>query len=244
MTARFTHSTATISGGTARYLAPELFQVENTVRTHYGSDVYAFACVCYEVGLIFYSLAETLADAIPKVLTGNAPFYELRSDMAVMMRVRHGYRPSRPMACSGTPGFDGLWELMENCCDQNAQTRLTASEIVKRLAGPSIVAQTRTVATDWDDKFTAKFRRSVQAEPLMPSVSQIEHMLFDEGKFLLAQSICSDRVRQKWAKAEFHNEVKLRAKNEQGTGRFSIHSAAGPLLFPCALSGLETQAPA
>ncbi|KAJ7883439.1 kinase-like domain-containing protein [Mycena olivaceomarginata] len=162
MTARFTHSTATISGGTARYLAPELFQVENPVRTHYGSDVYALACVCYEV------------------LTGNAPFYEFRSDMAVMMRVLHGYRPSQPMACSGTPGFDGLWELMENCWDQNAQMRLTASGIVKRLAGPSIAAQTRTVATDWDDKFTAKFRRSVQAEPLMPSVIQIEHMLFGE----------------------------------------------------------------
>jgi cobalamin-dependent methionine synthase I len=95
---------------------------------------------------------------------------------------------------------------------------LTASEIVKRLAGPLIAAQTRTVATDWDDKFTVKLHRSVQAEPLMPLVSQIEHILFGEGKFLLAQSICSDRVKQKWAKAEFHNQVKLQAKNEQGTG--------------------------
>jgi serine/threonine protein kinase len=148
MTAHFTHSIVTISGGTAHYLAPELFQVENPVRTHYGADIYALACVCYEVCLIFYSLAETLTDAIPKVLTGNGLFYELQSDMAVMMRVLHEHRPSRPTACSGTPGFDSLCELMENCWDQNAQMCLTASEIVKRLAGPSIAEQTRTGATD------------------------------------------------------------------------------------------------
>jgi hypothetical protein len=49
MTVQFTHSTVTARGGTARYQAPELFEVENPVRIHYGSDVYAFAGVCYEV---------------------------------------------------------------------------------------------------------------------------------------------------------------------------------------------------
>jgi hypothetical protein len=49
MTVQFTHSTANAQAGAARYQAPELFQWENPARIHFGSDVYAFACVCYEV---------------------------------------------------------------------------------------------------------------------------------------------------------------------------------------------------
>ena len=48
MTLRFTHSTsASARGGTARYQAPELISTDNP--NHFESDVYAFACVCYEV---------------------------------------------------------------------------------------------------------------------------------------------------------------------------------------------------
>jgi serine/threonine protein kinase len=57
MTLRFTHSTTTVRGGTARYQAPELFQGESQ---HYGSDVYAFACVCYEVSCTSYLLQNVL----------------------------------------------------------------------------------------------------------------------------------------------------------------------------------------
>ncbi|KAJ7267311.1 kinase-like domain-containing protein [Mycena rebaudengoi] len=47
LTLRFTHSTASVKGGSTRWQAPELFQEAHS--THYGSDVYAFARVCYEV---------------------------------------------------------------------------------------------------------------------------------------------------------------------------------------------------
>ncbi|KAJ7926315.1 kinase-like domain-containing protein, partial [Mycena leptocephala] len=43
MTMKFTHSTANSRAGTARYQAPELFRGES--QNHFGSDVYAFACV-------------------------------------------------------------------------------------------------------------------------------------------------------------------------------------------------------
>jgi serine/threonine protein kinase len=43
---QFTHSTASIVGGTVRYQAPEVLVGG---RNHFGSDIYAFACVCYEV---------------------------------------------------------------------------------------------------------------------------------------------------------------------------------------------------
>ncbi|KAJ7878760.1 kinase-like domain-containing protein [Mycena olivaceomarginata] len=170
ITIRFTHSTVTAKAGTARYQAPELFQVENTTETHYGSDIYAFACVCYEI------------------LTGKIPFHELRNDMAVMMRVSQGYRPPQPKAYSCTTALDGLWELMQKCWEQDAQMRPTASEIVDCLTGPSIGAQTLTPSVpDWNEEFTFKFRRSLQAEPLLPSVTQIERMLFGDGKSIFKE---------------------------------------------------------
>ncbi|KAJ7883507.1 kinase-like domain-containing protein [Mycena olivaceomarginata] len=167
MTVQFTHTTVTARGGTARYQAPELFEVENPARIHYGSDVYAFSSVCYEI------------------LTGNVPFHELRNDMAVMTRVGQGYRPSRPELCSGT-AIDGLWELMEQCWEQSPQMRPTAFEIVERLGGPSTGAQTVSSTSDWSEEFTSKFRRS-QGEPLLPSVTQIERMLFGDSEFQINQ---------------------------------------------------------
>ncbi|KAJ7113408.1 kinase-like domain-containing protein, partial [Mycena epipterygia] len=94
MTVRFNHSTVSARGGTARYQSPELFRGE---RAHFGSDVYAFACVCYEI------------------LTGKVPFHEFPNDMTVMFQVLDGKRPSQPCSCSGTTAFDGLWELLQDC---------------------------------------------------------------------------------------------------------------------------------
>ncbi|KAJ7915743.1 heme peroxidase [Mycena leptocephala] len=64
MTLLFTTSTANGRGGTARYQAPELFQGG---RNHFGSDVYAFACVCYEVVQEAVKLQHKLAETDPSV---------------------------------------------------------------------------------------------------------------------------------------------------------------------------------
>ncbi|KAJ7852541.1 kinase-like domain-containing protein, partial [Mycena leptocephala] len=162
MTMQFTHSTANSRAGTARYQAPELFQLEGESRNHFGSDVYAFACVCYEI------IAE------------KVPFYDLPNDMTVMVKVLAGRRPLRPMSWSGTMALDNVWGLMEGCWEGKAEMRPTASQIVQCLIGPSIAAKTTSSTTDWDE-FTSKFRRSLQAEPLLPSVTQIERMLFGDG---------------------------------------------------------------
>ncbi|KAJ7800305.1 kinase-like domain-containing protein [Mycena olivaceomarginata] len=95
MTVRFTHSTTNVRAGTARYQAPELFRGES--QNNFSSDVYAFACVCYEI------------------MTGKVPFYDFPNDMAVMFKVVEGEHPSRPMSCSGTAVLDSLWELLQNC---------------------------------------------------------------------------------------------------------------------------------
>ncbi|KAJ7113530.1 kinase-like domain-containing protein, partial [Mycena epipterygia] len=99
-------------GGTGRYLAPELFRGD---KAHFGSDVYAYACVCYEI------------------LTGQVPFHEFPNDMTVMFHVLDGKRPSQPSSCSGTPALDSIWELLQDCWQEKPDMRPTAVEIVERL---------------------------------------------------------------------------------------------------------------
>ncbi|KAJ6460860.1 kinase-like domain-containing protein, partial [Mycena vulgaris] len=154
---RFTHSTPTPRRGTVRYQAPELLLGESW--NHFGSDFYAFACVCYEI------------------LTGKAPFSELSNDMAASMRVIGGHRPSRPDIASQ----DGLWVLIEDCWRQRPDQRPTMTEIITRLLSPLIGAKTTRSATDWDETYSSRFRRSVQQWPLLPSVDQVECRLVEEG---------------------------------------------------------------
>ncbi|KAJ7670977.1 kinase-like domain-containing protein, partial [Mycena rosella] len=73
---QFTSSTRT--RGTTRYHAPELHRGEDNDRR---SDIYALACVAYEL------------------LTGNRLFPELRTDGAVAIAVLNGRRPARSPSC-------------------------------------------------------------------------------------------------------------------------------------------------
>jgi hypothetical protein len=117
-------------------------------------------------------------------MTGKVPFYDLPNDMTVMFKVLDGKRPSRPMSWSGTSVLNNLWGLIENCWEGKAEMRSKASQIVECLIGPSIGAKTTSSTTDWDEEFTSKFRRSLQVKPLLPSVTQIERMLFGDGEFI------------------------------------------------------------
>ncbi|KAJ6457914.1 kinase-like domain-containing protein [Mycena sanguinolenta] len=154
MSVRFTHSTVTVArGGTTRYQAPELLRGES--ENHFGSDVYAFACVCYEI------------------MTGKVPFHNVYNDATVMFKILSGERPSPLPLLSGSPGtkaLDNLWELMQNCWEETREIRPTASQVVERLANSPIGAEPTSSTTDWDDTSTSRFRRSVQAEPLLPCI--------------------------------------------------------------------------
>lgn len=178
MTLRFTHSTVYARGGTARYQSPELLRGEGQ---HYGSDVYAFACVCYEVRQTLVNLFPRNHNVVRQILTGNVPFHEFLNDMAVILQVVEGKRPSRPMSCSGTSEVDSLWELLQNCWDSNAEMRPNAPQIVERLVIPAIGAKTTSSTTDWDDKSTSKFRSVLQTQSLLPTVTQIKRMIFGDG---------------------------------------------------------------
>ncbi|KAJ7176728.1 kinase-like domain-containing protein [Mycena filopes] len=158
-------TTSTTQQGTERYCAPELLRPIGPSRKDFASDVYAFACVCYEI------------------LTEKVPFHEEQNNMAVLLRVLEGARPSQPVSCMDSPYLDNLWQLIESCWQQKPQDRPTAVQIVQRLQGPLIQATTTLSTSDWDETFTSRFRRASQPQPLLPSVTQIERMLFGDGRF-------------------------------------------------------------
>ncbi|KAJ7235054.1 kinase-like domain-containing protein [Mycena rebaudengoi] len=158
VTLRFTHSTATAKGGTTRWQAPELLRGEHP--SHYGSDIYAFACVCYEV------------------LTGKAPFHEVQRDVAIILKVIAGERPSRPSGSGTDPLLmNSLWTLLQNCWAPNAENRPEAPQIVKRLLGSPIHAEISKPSVDWDESYTSKFRRSLRPMPFLPCIHDIERRL-------------------------------------------------------------------
>ncbi|KAK6981052.1 kinase domain-containing protein [Favolaschia claudopus] len=155
MSIRFTYSTASFKGGgTARYQARELLL--NDMRPHYGSDVYAYACVCYEI------------------LTGLLPFFEYSMDAQVIFRVFEGFHPTRPETIRFE---DDLWVLLRECWGALPSARPTASQIVQRLIAP-IGAKKADATRDWDEIVSSRGRRALQYWPLLPSVTEIERRVF------------------------------------------------------------------
>ncbi|KAJ7810357.1 kinase-like domain-containing protein [Mycena olivaceomarginata] len=157
----FKHSTRTAGGGTARYQAPELLSWENPSPIHPGSDVYAFASLCYEM------------------LTGKLPFFERPNDMAVALAVIEGCRPSRHPTI-----LEALWMLLEECWEKNAEKRPTMPQVIKRLISPSIGASQIQTPTDWDETCSSRFRRSVLPGSFQVTISPPHGLdIFFAGKY-------------------------------------------------------------
>ncbi|KAF9259830.1 kinase-like protein [Marasmius fiardii PR-910] len=106
-------SIASQSKGTARYLSPELLMPDQSSTSTRCSDVYAFACVCYEI------------------FTGNVPFYGL-NDFMVVVAVLEKKRPPRPESMALLN--DGMWNVMVECWDADPSKRPVAEEIFVRVA--------------------------------------------------------------------------------------------------------------
>ncbi|KAF7349098.1 hypothetical protein MVEN_01431900 [Mycena venus] len=133
-------SSSAKTGGTMRWQAPELF---HGGRTNLASDVYALACVFYEI------------------FTGTIPFYEL-TEVAVMFRVVQGDRPKQHPSITAS-----IWNIMMECWKTEPKDRPSAVYIVSRLRDHSIGAVQNDAALDWDRWHTAKFRSSLQEHTLL-----------------------------------------------------------------------------
>ena len=96
----FTTSGSASTGGTTRWMSPELLHPEqfgsNHGRPTTESDCYALGMVVYEV------------------LTGKPPFASLK-DHVVTLRVIGGERPERPEGVKGTWFTNELWTMLGLC---------------------------------------------------------------------------------------------------------------------------------
>ncbi|KAG6825604.1 hypothetical protein H0H92_003088, partial [Tricholoma furcatifolium] len=104
-------SSGASKGGSVRWQAPELFDLENgeAVKNSAASDVYAWGCL----------------------FTGKVPFHNIQRDTAIILHVKSG-RPTRPtplpMAMT-----EAIWSLMEQSWDGQPAQRPRSAAIVERL---------------------------------------------------------------------------------------------------------------
>jgi len=106
--------------GTLRWQAPELLNPESDEvdgRNSTASDVYAFACVCYEI------------------FSGELPFHEMPRDYSVILAVMQGKRPRRQShdLCRIRGLNNDMWNLIELCWTDRPSDRPAASRIVELL---------------------------------------------------------------------------------------------------------------
>ncbi|KAJ8083209.1 hypothetical protein PM082_009081 [Marasmius tenuissimus] len=107
-----TTSTTHGPAGTARWLAREILNGDSGPTKE--SDIYAFACVCYEI------------------YTALPPFHELTNDAAVIFHVVVSEK--YPMRPAGIPELDdGTWHIMEACWNANPAFRPKAIEVLQRI---------------------------------------------------------------------------------------------------------------
>ncbi|KAK1224861.1 hypothetical protein PQX77_012211 [Marasmius sp. AFHP31] len=132
--------------GTMRWQAPELLHGE---RPSLESDVYSFACVCYEI------------------FTGLRPFPELPNITGVILAVAQGKYPTRPQEASELS--DAMWILMTECWNTTPSSRPTASQIVERVGDMAPRASDSPASNwNWSDSLFARVRENVEYHSFSP----------------------------------------------------------------------------
>ena len=111
----FTPSSSLPTGGTLRWMSPELLDPEQ-----FGSKncLYTKASDCYALGMV-----------ILEVLSGKPPFPSDR-DWIVARKVLDGERPERPRGAWFT---DDLWKTLEQCWSPQPGGRPTVETVLELL---------------------------------------------------------------------------------------------------------------
>ncbi|KAK0499826.1 kinase-like domain-containing protein [Armillaria luteobubalina] len=105
-----TRQFTTDQGGTLRWMAPELLRPLGNFKRTFSSDIYAYGCVCVELH------------------SGRVPFPDIKHEVRIIEMVLSGDLPPRPAAMT-----EDLWRLVYVCCENGADMRPGASEIVEML---------------------------------------------------------------------------------------------------------------
>lgn len=120
---------------TPRWSAPEVMREENPSR---ASDVYSFAMIMIEVHRVWSTIRVASTYRCPvliQVLSGQAPFSNIKSNYLVVMSVWEGKRPPRPEnpSCS-----DCLWSLIKRCWAQDPRLRPDIREVSQTFSSFSL----------------------------------------------------------------------------------------------------------
>ncbi|KAG6816703.1 hypothetical protein H0H87_003678 [Tephrocybe sp. NHM501043] len=124
-------SSAASQGGTARWQAPELFNIveDDLVKNSKASDVYSWSLVCSQI------------------FTGRLPFSDLSNDPAITYFVMQGGRPKCPGVYDRAWG-QGLttviWNLMQECWDGLPVNRPDIDDVLQRLQPQLLLPETST----------------------------------------------------------------------------------------------------
>ena len=115
----FPASTTASTGGTIRWMAPELLDPEK-----FGLDGShpTKESDCYALGMVIY-----------EVLTGRVPFASLSKDYIIMRKVVDGERPERPTGAIGARFPVDLWEMLGLCWEARAGNRPNTGTILNCL---------------------------------------------------------------------------------------------------------------
>ncbi|KDR72752.1 hypothetical protein GALMADRAFT_143032 [Galerina marginata CBS 339.88] len=148
-------------GGTIRWQSPELLNPqEEYPRASIESDVYAFACVLYEIYI------------------GLAPFYEYARDVTVIFQVMKGRKPSKPSPRSISFHEWGLsetlWKTMEDCWNENPKQRPTMSHVISKHRLRDI--NDPRLMNNWEEQSASRFRNAIYRSDRL-SISVLETVL-------------------------------------------------------------------
>jgi len=124
--------TSLISGGTCRWMSPELLDPERFGTPESGGNWPTKQSDCYALGMVIY-----------EVLCGNHPYVEIQSDILVADAIVKGTRPKKPEGATHL-GFDNeLWKTVERCWLENYSARARVEDILFCLNGSAELWHTR-----------------------------------------------------------------------------------------------------
>ncbi|KAF9781558.1 kinase-like domain-containing protein [Thelephora terrestris] len=140
----FTASTSAATGGTARWMSPELFHPERFGLDHSRPTIESD---CYALGMLIY-----------EVLSGQVPFPRC-NNYVVIRKVLDGERPARPEGAKEVWFTNDLWRTLALCWETQARNRPSIGDVLEFLeqaAGtwkplpPQVDKGAESDESDWD----------------------------------------------------------------------------------------------
>ena len=126
------------AGGTTRWMSPELLDPDrfgiSDDRPTKQSDCYALGMVVYEVraNAVVLTSAEVYVMYL-QVLCGNAPYWEITNEPAVINTIINGEKPQKPEAMEKLGFTVELWGLIERCWSVDASARPDVRTVLSHL---------------------------------------------------------------------------------------------------------------